>query len=292
MFLRWVNLLIVVAILPQSVAAQEDAETQDPFWQNEYCVNPTAPYIARLDPTTGVVSVLFDITAGGKPDNVRIVEAIAADGDRRVVNALAKSTANTLKRWEYFAYIKDDKEAPRFDVPLTFNYVAHDAEISDLTNNQLCVTSVMPEPPSNEGDPSDPYVNLAQCVVPNMPLLANKAKTSGRVTLTYDVNAKGQLKNIALGPEEKESDFSREASRALKKWRYKPFLTVGEPIGRHNLSLDFEFGEATTVTDKVSCTHAPFGPGFTLSTVNASETCRVYFTHENMPKPSKGCFKD
>ncbi|WP_262693135.1 energy transducer TonB [Kordiimonas aquimaris] len=287
-----INALMMVVVFVQPVTAQEGADIQNPFWQNEYCVNPTAPYAAKLNPTAGKVSVLFDITADGRPENIRIVSASAEEGGERVANALARSAARALKKWEYFAYIQNSVESPRFDVPLTFNYVDHDTDVSDLTDDERCTTSMMPEPPSHAGDPTDAFVNLAQCMAPNMPLKADRENVSGQVTLTFDVNAKGRLKNVTLAPNEEESSFSAEAKRALKQWRYRPFLKAGKSIERKSLSVSFEFGGATEEIELGSCNHAPFGTSRKLNAVSKSQQCRISFSYDGVPEPSKECIRD
>ena len=285
------GVLVVAALCSQPILAQQDAETQNPFWQNEYCVNPSAPYAARLNPTSGQVSVRFDITAEGKPENIRITETSATEGGKRVAGALARSATRALKRWEYFAYIQGDIEAPRFDVSLTFNYVDHDTDVSDLTDNQRCVTSVMPEPPSHSGDPADAYVNLAQCMTPNMPTKADREGRSGQASVTFNITKKGKLTNIVLADGQQKDEFAEEALRALKQWRYEPFMKAGKPIEREKVSVDFVFGDAGPDSEEISCTHAPLGTSRKMKALNQSPQCKISW-NDGVPVPSKGCIKD
>lgn len=281
-------LFAVAATLP--AASQQYAEPANAFWQNEYCINPTVPYTARIAPTEGEVSVLFDISAAGKPGNVRVTSAKAANGEERFASAFAKSVERVLKRWEYFAYIHDGVEAPRFDVPLRFNFVKHGTNVDALDGEQHCVTSLLPEPPSHAGDPNDPLVNLARCQPPSMPVLADREKLSAQVSVTFDVTGEGKLNNVSLAPDRQEDSFSKEALRVLNKWRYNPFLIAGTSVERTNLAMNFSFGDRVKGQGKFACNHAPFGSSRKLSAAGKSKRCTIRF-NDGVPTPSKACYR-
>ncbi len=281
--------MFAVAVTP-SATSQQNVEPANAFWQNAYCINPSVPYIVRRAPTEGEVAVLFDISAAGKPGNFRVTSAKAANGDERFANAFAKSVERGLKRWEYFAYISEGVEAPRFDVPLTFNYVEHGTNVDALDGEQRCVTSLLPEPPSHAGDPNDPLVNLARCQPPSMPARADREKLSSQVSVTFDVTEEGKLNNVSLAPDRQEDSFSKEALRALKRWRYNPFLNVGTPIERTNLALDFTFGDQVEGLGKLACNHAAFGSSRKLGVTGTSKRCEIRFNN-GVPVPSKACYQ-
>jgi len=281
--------LMLAAVTPPAIS-QQDAEPTNAFWQNEYCINPRVPYIVRRAPTEGEVSVLFDISATGKPKNSRIISAKAANGEERFASAFARSVQSVLKRWEYFAYINEGIEAPRIDVPLRFSFVEHGTDLDALDAEQRCVTSLLPEPPSHAGDPKDPMVNLARCQPPSMPARADKKKTSSQVTVTFDITKKGKLSNISLAPDQSEDDFSKEVLRALKKWRYTPFMKAGKPVERTNLAMDFTFGDQDERQDQVACNHAAFGSSRKLGGIGTSKRCEIRF-NDGVPVPSKACYQ-
>ena len=281
-------LLGAVAAFGQPVLAQTDAEPQNGFWQNQYCINPSVPHMARLKPTEGEVSVLFDISAAGKPENIRIAAASSAKGGDRFAGAFARSVTQALERWEYFAYINEGVEAPRADVGLIFNFVAPGTNAKALSGNS-CVTSVLPVPPSSAGDPSDPFVNLARCMPPFMPRGADKNQVSSQVNLIFSVTPKGKLTNVSLAPGQEENNFYKEARRALKGWRYNPFLKQGKPIARENIMLAVTFGNQPD--GKVpACKHAPFGNSLKLNAARESKRCQVKF-NDGVPVTNKECYQ-
>jgi len=280
---------MLAAVTPPA-SSQQDAEPANAFWQNEYCINPRVPYIVRRAPTEGEVSVLFDISATGKPENSRITSAKAANGEERFAKAFAKSVQSVLKRWEYFAYINEGVEAPRVDVPLRFSFVKHGTNLDTLDAEQRCVTSLLPEPPSHAGDPKDPLVNLARCRPPSMPTRADKKEISSQVSVTFDVTDQGKLGNVSLAPGQPEDSFSKEVLQALKMWRYTPFMKAGKPIERANLALNFTFGGQVERQEQVACNHAAFGSSRKLGASGTLKRCEIRFNN-GVPVPSKACYQ-
>jgi len=289
--MRWklVAALGIITGFIQPANAQNDAQPHNGFWQNEYCVNPSVPYMVRQSPAEGEVSVLFDITADGKPENIRVAEASSASGGDRFAEAFAKSTTRAVKRWEYFAYINEGVEAPRFDVALTFNFVEAVADAPTADDDANCVISVLPEPPSSAGDPGDPFASLARCMPPQMPRQADEKKASSVVKVTFNVTPEGKITDLLLAPGQAENSFSKEARRALRQWRYKPFLKAGVPVARQNLLLGVTFGEQAEGAG-LSCGHAPFGSSVKFNTAAQFKKCEVKF-NDGVPVPSKECYQ-
>lgn len=288
--IRVFAILLLLPLLPNAVWGQEDADTQNPFWQNEYCINPSVPYSARLNPREGSASLLFDITADGKPNNIRVVSVTAADGDKKLADDFGRDAKKSLKRWEYFAYIKDDQEAPRFDVPITFKFVDKTDDLGRAAGHERCLSSTLPEPPSHAGDPRDPLVNLAQCQIPNIPLAADKQKISGKVALVYNIKKNGQLADIRLADAQEDNPFAREAMRAIKQWRYKPYLDAGKKTARPDVTVEFAFGDIDE-SNQISCTQAPFGTSRTISVTPNASLCKITYNN-GVPVPSKGCYDE
>lgn len=276
------------------VVAQPDAKPADPMWQNSYCINPSIPRSVKLKPTEGFATLLFDVTADGRTTNVRITSAGSDDlSNERFANDFGNAARQAVKRWEYFAYIKDGVEAPRQDVPIRFDFVEDTGSDDRLSREESCVTSYLPEPPSHKGDPTLPLVNIARCRTPNIPASADRQGQSAQVMLEFDVDTAGNVVEPRLPETQESNEFTKAALRALSKWKYHPFLKAGEPISRPNLTLAFTFGEADDIEGKSSCRHAPFGSvPLKFNTQGGSELCVMKFDVTGMPQLSRGCWKN
>lgn len=273
-----------------AAAAQSDALPNDPFWQNAYCINPGIPRSAKLNPTEGFAILLFDVTAEGKTTNIRVTSSGSADpSNTRLASDFGKAARQALRRWEYFAYIKDGVEAPRHDVPIRFDFV-EDTGATRPSREKGCMTSKLPEPPSHAGDPTLPLVNIARCWRPNIPARADKEMRTAQASLNFDVDNQGNVVNAQAAENQEDNDYTRAALRALKKWKYHPFLKAGEPITRPNLALTFTFGGADNSEGTSSCHHAPFGSAaLAFKTANPASRCTIRFDTDGVPQPSRGC---
>ncbi|PXF63377.1 energy transducer TonB [Kangiella spongicola] len=76
---------------------------------------------------------------------------------------------------------------------------------------------------------------------PNYPVSAQQKGLEGWVLLKYDVDTSGTLSNIAVLNSEPKRIFDREAIRALKKWKFKPAMTNGQPISSAGQTVKIEF---------------------------------------------------
>jgi protein TonB len=63
----------------------------------------------------------------------------------------------------------------------------------------------------------------------------------GWVSLSFDVNKKGDVDNILVLDSSHKRVFDREAIRALKKWKYKPKMVDGLPKESIGLTEVLEF---------------------------------------------------
>lgn len=284
--------LMYLGIQPAPAVAQEDAEPQDPFWQNAYCINPRAPMSVRRSPTDGEVSLIFDITAEGKPENIRVTAQQAdADETGRLAAAFARSAQNALQRWEYYAYMKGDIESAREDVPITFQFQRSVTDARNLPREQACLTGLVPAGPTHAGDPTDPLNNLKRCWRVRMPRPADREGRSARINVTFDVAENGDVENIRLADSQEENNFTKQVLTSLRKWKYHTFLKDGEPIARNNLTLDFIFGDFSIPDNNKRCHHAPFGSSHTGDDVRKKEKCEITFEIEGVPRLSAGCYK-
>ncbi len=284
--------LLTMSVPSAQAFAQEDAEPHDPFWQNAYCINPRAPMSVRRSPTDGNVSLLFDISATGRPENIRVT-AQQADDDKtgRLAAAMARSAKNALHRWEYFAYIKEGTEAARSDVSVTFHFRQSEQETNDLSREQTCLTGLVPVGPTHAGDSADPLINLKRCWRIRMPRQEDIEAKSARINVTFDVAKNGDVGNIRFADAQEENNFTKQVFSTLEKWKYHAFLVDGEPIARENLSLDFTFGDFPTPGGDKLCHHAPFGSSPTKGKTQRTEACKVTFDYDNVPQISRGCYK-
>ena len=76
---------------------------------------------------------------------------------------------------------------------------------------------------------------------PNYPLIAQQRGLEGWVLLKYDVDTSGTLSNIDVLDSEPRRVFDKEAIRALKKWKFKPAMTNGQPIASVGQTVKIEF---------------------------------------------------
>lgn len=76
---------------------------------------------------------------------------------------------------------------------------------------------------------------------PNYPTDALVKGLEGWVLLKYDVDTSGALSNISVIDAEPRRVFDREAINALKKWKFKPAVTNGQPIASAAQTVKIEF---------------------------------------------------
>jgi len=88
---------------------------------------------------------------------------------------------------------------------------------------------------------------LIHKVTPDYPKAARKAHIQGTVVLCASISKEGTIENltVASGPPELVSS----SIKAVKKWRYKPYLVNGEPVEveteiRVNYALNDRVGSA------------------------------------------------
>lgn len=96
-------------------AALAEEDPTDGYWLASRCKGARLSYEVRRDEVSGHVSVLYDIAANGRVENVRITESEPA-------GLMDMNVKNAMRGWRYFAYIKNGAEAARKDVSLTFTF--------------------------------------------------------------------------------------------------------------------------------------------------------------------------
>jgi len=265
---------MTTVMAPAALGADGPPRPQDPMWQNSVCVNPVLPRIVVKKRLTGHTSALFDITAEGEVENIRIT-----DSDPKGV--MDGATKRALRRWSYFLHFEDGYATPRKDVPITFTF----GEEGETT----CRHIPLPEQPSTAGDPSDPYIQLKQCTMLVMQQKEARDGISGKVTLGYDISKKGKVENIEILSSTPEGVFDNNAERALARWKYHQFEDTGEAIARSGLKVDFYYGDLPEGAPNNRCGHAPWEATNIISDMEYyQERQKKPFIKKGAPAPSHG----
>ncbi|GAA0856667.1 TonB family protein [Aliiglaciecola litoralis] len=79
-------------------------------------------------------------------------------------------------------------------------------------------------------------------VPPKYPNVAAQQGVEGWVELQFTIDASGAVKDVRVINSEPKRMFDREATKALKKWKYKPQLVNGKPVDKpgQQVVLDFK----------------------------------------------------
>jgi hypothetical protein len=312
-----------------------NTDVNNGMWGMQSCTNPRYPYQFARKARDVDVTILYDIDIDGYPQNIRLQSAKASNntasvskigrqdtalqsdatpqGDSilqtdRTLQTIDQTSADVylnaaklaLKRWRYYAYIKDSSESVRRDVSLTFKFRKPVAE-DEKNKAEECVTSYAGLL-SHAGDLKNPFDNLAICTAPTMPRAEDEAQTQGFASLTFDLDKEGNFLNIrptptgennlqnatirqseGTAPDNRglgnsgngggndnglgnQGPFVRAAIKSLKAWKYQPFILRGIKQERTGLRVDFSFGDIPAGAENTACTHAPFG-----SSINGSK---------------------
>jgi protein TonB len=78
-------------------------------------------------------------------------------------------------------------------------------------------------------------------VSPNYPNKAARDGIEGFVTLSFSVNAQGEVEDIEIVNSEPRGIFERDARLALRKWKYQPKLESGTPVAMQGLLVTLDF---------------------------------------------------
>ncbi|WP_025896437.1 energy transducer TonB [Kordiimonas gwangyangensis] len=77
----WVKGLTVAVIGGATAAHADDtANEKDPLWQMSSCTNPGLSYAVKRKRLSGEIHALFDISADGDVENIRILEGDFEEG--------------------------------------------------------------------------------------------------------------------------------------------------------------------------------------------------------------------
>lgn len=78
-------------------------------------------------------------------------------------------------------------------------------------------------------------------VEPQYPMSALRQGIEGWVRLSFSINPLGQVTDINVVEAQPKRVFDRAASRALKRWKYRPKIENGQPVSQSGLSVQLDF---------------------------------------------------
>jgi len=220
-------LLVFIMVLASHAVYADVQRPHDGLWQMQECRNPRLSYKVRETTTPGSVTVLFDITKEGFVTNIRV----QTPDDTR---GMTHYVVNALRRWRYFAYFVDGKEAKRTDVKLTFTY--------SMDGKQTCTHTRLPGLPSTAGDPADPLVAVRSCMQLYYSAQDYAQHRQGIAVVSYDVAPDGEVQHPRLKKSTGYPSMDAKALQAVTHWHYQKFLKAGNPIARKGLNLTLYFG--------------------------------------------------
>lgn len=116
---------------------------------------------------------------------------------------------------------------------LILNHELHHFRSGDLLSINLASAGV------NHSETSDAYPIMR--VEPKYPTQAAQNNIEGSVTLTFDIDSGGSVKNVSIVNSKPEGIFDRSAKKALQQWKY---ASHGKQLLSQLVQLDFVLQEA------------------------------------------------
>ncbi|HRN62722.1 MAG TPA: energy transducer TonB, partial [Luteimonas sp.] len=78
---------------------------------------------------------------------------------------------------------------------------------------------------------------------PQYPPAAARAGIEGTVVLIIDVDANGNVTDVAVEKSSRNRDLDRAAMQAARRWSFRPSIVNGQPAaGRVRVPVDFRLG--------------------------------------------------
>lgn len=168
----------------------------------------------------------------GLQGEVVVNVAISLSGDVETVNVisgdpvLVQSSVEAAKQWKFRAW-------QYMDLPIrAWAKLAFDFHLQDPASSTPRVTERVVES-GGTGDPVwvSPLVvqgMLIKQVAPQYPKYARRRKIQGTVTLEAIISKEGTVENLEVesGPQE----LVGSAEDAVRQWKFKPYLLMGQPI--------------------------------------------------------------
>ncbi len=168
-------------------------------------VPPKYPLAAVEKGIFGQVLLRILVTETGEVESAEVVSG---------EEVLRQPALDAVKQWKFKPYVEDGKPIKvKTTIPINFHKAVRvEAERGKLTYLPAGVTAGM----------------LVHRVDPVYPSLAIANRRQGAVVFHALISKDGRVENLTVvsGPKE----FVPEASAAVKQWRYKPYLLMGEPV--------------------------------------------------------------
>jgi len=105
-----------------------------------------------------------------------------------------------------------------------------------------CASNTRVKPGYDPKDFSEPCV--AVVVPPRYPYFAARNGVEGYVTFTFDLNDAGHPINVEVVESSPADVFDYDATRAFKKWQFKPVMKNCTSTERKNLRYSMDFSLA------------------------------------------------
>jgi protein TonB len=187
----------------------------------------TEPSSSAVVPAEVLTSAELVATSPGQPSSV--AKQIAA---RKSELPLQPLDANLVKGETSRLVEAEPEPAPpairvlrSFDLPITPSYPQLARNIATKPDQHVSPTQLTP-------------AKLIHRVEPNFPEFARTAGIAGPILLSATIAKDGRLKNIRLVSG--NNALALEAFRAMREWRYKPYLLNGKPIeAETRIVIDF-----------------------------------------------------
>lgn len=121
--------------------------------------------------------------------------------------------------------IEPDNQADGLNVANTFTVSA--PQVQTTANTSLSIA---------DGE-ARPIVRVS----PQYPIQASRDGIEGWVQLSFTINETGGVEDVEIIEAEPKRVFNRAATRALRKWKYRPKTVDGKPVKQFNISVQLDF---------------------------------------------------
>ncbi len=200
--------ILFFSVLASSASAEETLASPIRQFSPQYpekCIN-----LVEASNESQTVSVTYDLTREGLPENVRVRESTNSCFNEVAVAA--------VRSWSFNPRRVDAKPQPQKDLETTFRFEL-DLETTIDTFDARPLKRIPPAFPDKCGrlSPGE-YV----------------------VVVKFDVNASGKTENIEV-IETTHSCFDKAAIKSIEKWTYLPRIVEGQPIARSGVATKIIF---------------------------------------------------
>jgi len=179
--------------------------------------NPVYPQQAREMKIEGQVDAMLMVAVSGDVERVNVLKSDPL---------LAKAVEDAATKWKFKPVLKDDKPI-RVMAKATFRFSVSDN--TQATNGVPGEIGLATEPPTRVRVSSGVSQGLLLSKVnPTYPPKAREAGIQGVVVLQVLIGRDGTISD--LQPVSGPAELVPAAMEAVRQWRYKPYLLMGEPV--------------------------------------------------------------